>query len=263
MSAKPLNFDKRRSVHTAAMEEKYRWEKVLNGDPRIDAYKWEFLRRNEEFKRQYAALAKDFPEWISEAGTLISPAPSFYPERLSAAIQSLTDRWGIMDPIHPSLSSTAQLPPGDDPPSFEKPHEVESGAAWAVTQPSIFSHRDSFTAEELRHLVFEIDIAQPFELICAELDFYIELARQTYESQVGPLPAFRKRRRTRFEEYDSYLKVWDLRMEQGLTFEQIAFRLFPREMKKEDIRDAVTKRVRSQFQRAKKLIQGEYRQIGT
>ena len=230
-------------------------------DPRIDGYrKWEFLRRNQEFQKDYAALENQFPEWIGEYGGLISPGPSFYPEHMASAVHEISKRWWVMAPIHPSLSIPSQLPCDFDPPSFYKPLEVESGSSWAVTQYGS-NVRGPFTARELRFPVFQIDIAQPLEMILAEVEFWIENSRLTYRSYIGPVPEFRRRRRARLEEYESYLKVWDLRV-QGLTFEQIAFRLFPRQMKNEDIRDAMTKRMRSQFLRAKKLIEGEYKQIG-
>jgi hypothetical protein len=250
------------------MEKQYRWAKVLNGDPRIDSYKWEFLRRNQEFQRDYAALANQFPEWIAEHGGLVGSDStsdqgklSFYREYVLPAASKITERWWVIGPVHPTLSSIPnQVPPEVDPPSFYNPHEVESGSVWAVTER--FSHTPGpFTPRELRFLVTQIDIAQPLETIFAELEFWIENAKSRYRTYIGPLPSFRKRRRARLEEYDSYLRVWDLRM-QGFTFERIAFQLFPREMRNEGVRGAMTKRVRSQFQRAKKLIEGEYRQIG-
>jgi hypothetical protein len=56
------------------------------------------------------------------------------------------------------------------------------------------------------------------------------------------------------------LLAWDLR-KRNFTFEEIAFELFPREMVNRDYRSTVIKRVRSQFQRAQQLIDGDYRQI--
>jgi len=245
------------------MEQKYRWEKVLNGDPRIDGYKWEFLRRNQEFQRDYAAFASQFPEWITEYGGLISSTSINDPAALPIFhehVSKISQRWWVMAPMDPSRSIPSQLPEDFDPPSFYKPLEVESGSSWAVTQYGS-NVRGPFTARELRFPVFQIDIAQPLEMILAEVEFWIENSKLTYRSYIGPVPEFRRRRRARLEEYESYLKVWDLRV-QGLTFEQIAFRLFPRQMKNEDVRDAMTKRMRSQFLRAEKLIEGEYKQIG-
>src|SRR4051812_12296996 len=100
------------------MESEYRWAKILSGDPRIDRYKWEFLRRNREFQKEYETFANQFPEWIGEYGELISPDPFFYPEQVAAAVHNITDRWWVMSPIRPS-SMASQIPPDLDPPSFE------------------------------------------------------------------------------------------------------------------------------------------------
>lgn len=95
---------------------------------------------------------------------------------------------------------------------------------------------------ELRFVKFQIDIAQPLESIFAGLEVRIEIAKSWYRFHISELPDFRKRPRVRLQEYDSYLKVWDLR-QQNLTFEEMAFRLFPREMKNLNNRGSMMKRV--------------------
>src|SRR4051812_3985754 len=114
------------------MEKKLQWDKI-NGDPRIDAYKWEFLRRNEEFQEHYAAFAHQFPEWITEYGGLITPARvdqrkrlPFFDAPVRAAAHAITNRWWVVNPVHPGLSSIpSQLPRDVDPPFFRKANEVE------------------------------------------------------------------------------------------------------------------------------------------
>ena len=220
-------------------------------------------------------FANQFPQWIARHGGLIPrsfiddpEARALFNDQVEPAAWKITKRWCINSPFDPALScDPSQFASGISPPSFDKPQRVEDGCENKpeLFQPTVLdcstpSISVRQTPMELRFVKFQIDIAQPLDSIFAELEVQIEIAKSWYRFHIGELPDFRKRPRVRLQEYDSYLKVWDLR-QQGLTFEEIAFRLFPREMKILNSRSAITKRVRSHFQRAKQLIEGEYRQI--
>jgi hypothetical protein len=247
---------------------------------RLRHFKWEFLRRNREYQLEFAQFKKRFPEWVAERGLPVSPpvatnpeAVSFFKDQVEPAIDRITKRWCIVDPADPSLSSNpAQSESWMIMPSFLSPEQVNDEQNPALFQPTVLdcssrSNRSSSSDSphnrmELRFVKFQIDIAQPLESIFTALEDEIETAKFWYRVHVGELPEFRKRPRARIQEYESYLKVWDLRA-QGHTFEQIAFMLFRKEMKSSASRSAATKRVRTHFERAQKLINGEYRQIET
>lgn len=251
---------------------KSKWLEKLNEEHRLRFYKWEFLRRNEEYQLDYAAFTNEFGEWMP----LFARFPprfeekdnpeawSFFHKHVDPAAWKITEKWHIFDPTDPAGpfdgEEVCPLFLAED--NLRARREEEQGAL--ESQKWDYFSRVlgdvPLTPKGLRFIQAQIDIAQPQEKIFEELQETIELARARYRHHFGPIADFRKRSRTRLEEYDSYLKVWDLRR-QDLTFEQIAFQLFPKEMKNFNTRNAMTKRVRSHFQRAQKLIDGEYRQI--
>jgi hypothetical protein len=255
------------------MNKSNRWASVeLEENLKVRRYKWEFLRRNPEYQTDYAAFADQFDDWYEEHGTWLPvgfsketnpSAWAFYWEQIEPAAWKITERWGIRNPEDPADSEPWMLPSilTEDQVrtvGSEQEAEPKESAKW-----DYFSHilgKVPLTAKGLRFIQAEIDIAQPTAKIFAEVEERVALARARYRHHFGPIAEFRKRPRVRLEEYSSYLRVWDLR-KQKLTFEQIAFQLFPREMKILNSRSAMTKRVRSHFQRAQKLIDGEFRQI--
>ena len=248
-----------------------RWEK-LAGNHRVDEYKWEFLRRNEDYQLDYAAFANQFPEWVKGYGVgipldrLKQSGPeewAFLHNKVYPAVWKLSERWYIRDLIDPLRSSNEASPFFYSESWMREQHSEEGPESDEPPTWDYFSHilgDAPHTPKGLRFIMVPIDIAQPIKRTFAALEVHIEIARSRYRLHIGPLPDSRKRPRARLEEYGSYLMVWDLRR-QNLTFEQIAFQLFPREMKNMNSRSAMTKRMRSHFQRAQKLINGEYRQI--
>jgi Uncharacterized conserved protein (DUF2285) len=260
-----------------APAKRYQLEKFV-GDPKVARYKWEFLRRNEEYQRDYAALADQFGEWIQRYGGWNPPgyvkdqspqAWSYFREQVEPAVWKVAQRWGIRDPVNPALSRyPPQFLSRDFPISVLKARRPEEENEDNPESPEplvrdYFSHMlgdAPHSAKGLSFIKVQIDITQPLETIIAQLEITIEIARSRYRVHIDPLADFRKEARIRLDQYESCLNVWDLR-KQDLTFEQIAFRLFQREMEEPAFRNAITKRVRSQFQRAKELIEGGYRQI--
>lgn len=268
------------------MGKSYRWER-FGEDPRLRHYKWEFLRRNEEYQKDYAAFEERFSEWLQRNGGWVPrvskdedpEAWAFFRSQVVRPVGQILQRWGISDPVNPAqsfeyphgsgsesmlllhFSKSSDFTTKDDIDTKFLEPELSEEEKERITDSLLFpwDHAPQ-NPQELRFIKVRIDIAKTLDSIFERLERDIERARLRYRVQVGPLPDFRKRQRIRLDQYDSYLKVWDLRM-QDLTFEEIAFLLFPREMENPAHRCAVTKRVRSQFQRARALIYGGYRQI--
>jgi hypothetical protein len=111
-----------------------------------------------------------------------------------------------------------------------------------------------------RLIRIEIDITQPLEMIVDLVKRRTDLAKRRYEANVKPLPDHRRKPRARMDQYGIYLQIWQLR-QKGWAFEQIALSVFPNEIKNGDKSSPVIKRVRGQYNRACKLIAGDYRQI--
>jgi hypothetical protein len=254
------------------MEKRYRWERFTE-DARVRQFKWEFLRRNEDYQLEYATFANRFPEWISKYGTVRdAPDPSepdsvsFYEDQISPAVSLISERWGITEPVDPRVSDSSWLVRFFQPAKDEKngppvgpavPYKQED-CVWDYFTQSLGAA--PHTREGLRFVNVQLDITQPLQTLFDHLEIHIEIARSRYRVHIGELPEHRKAPRARLGEYESYLKVWDLRC-RNLTFERIAEQLVPGQMENPDSRSAAVKRMRSHFLRAQKLIDGEYRQI--
>lgn len=248
----------------------YHYERLVE-DSRVRHYKWEFLRRNEDYREEYAKFAGQFPDWISPHGGLIlwhlakdaePEVLSFFRDHVEPAVRLICEHWDIDQVIDPSVSDT-ELSIS----FYQERYGVPVGPVLPEHMQSCV--RDYFsstlgdaphTPEGLRFVNVRLDIAQPLETLFGHLEIFLVSARARYNLNIGQLPEHRKKPRARLKEYENYLRVWDLRR-QSVTFERIAAQLFPRQMNNSASRSAAIKRVRSQFQRAQKLIAGEYRQI--
>jgi hypothetical protein len=76
----------------------------------IPWFKWEFLRRNEDYQKDYAAFEARFGVWFRENGYWWSrngPAYSrqawfFFCTQVAPAAKGICKRWGVSNPFDPS-----------------------------------------------------------------------------------------------------------------------------------------------------------------
>ena len=109
--------------------------------------------------------------------------------------------------------------------------------------------------EELyRFVPYRFDVTQPLheQLEAAKKRF--GLARRRYENVFGKGRTPKSKKRRRLDLYDAYLRVWDLRL-RGRPFAEIAEEVYPNEAGSQQ-------RVWEHYQRAKALIEREYKKLG-
>ena len=257
----------------------------------IPWFKWEFLRRNEDYQKDYAAFEAQFGAWFRENGywwsrngpTYSRQAWFFFCTQVAPAAKGICKRWGVSNPFDPSWVFDAAGVRSERGSRVSMPFfpSTDDHREWDLeaVDPALFPTEeeqinellkgvpDTIGAEptwrgmnDRRFIRVEIDITKPNETSIAEVQRRIDLARSLYESHVGPLPDYRKKPRLRLDQYESYLKVWELRKE-GKTFEQIAREVFPREMENAGRFSPGAKKARSHYKRACELVSGGYRQI--
>jgi hypothetical protein len=261
-------------------------------------FQWEFLRRNEDYKKDYAAFESRFREWFRENGnwfveTVESPTPlakAFFRSEVAPAAKVIMQRWGISEPVNPAsnfdVNTGNQTKPGMNPmvPFFSPPEDQDDRDLRALEPElsaaekerisraiSIIETMDSFSSsakkpqsskkrEDYRFIEVRIDITESLESTFQRVGSRIEEARDFYRVRVGCLPDHRRKPRLRLDQYNCYLKAWDLR-KQGKTFEEIAREMFPREMQNAGRFSPAIKKARSHYKRACELVAGGYRQI--
>lgn len=259
-------------------------------ETQVSWFKWEFLRRNEDYQKDYAAFEERFGSWFKRNGywwsrtgpAYGSDALFFLYSQIGPVANEICRRWDVSDPFDPSWEfdlngeryekgSCIGLPSfpyikGYQIWDFEEldpslPSSDDERLALLLKGVPDGIERPSWKDTTDRRLIrLEFDVTKSLETNIEELTRRIQLARRRYETQFGSLPDHRQNPRARLDQYDTYLKVWHLR-NSGKTFTQIARELHPHEMRNADRLSPAIKRVRSQYDRACRLIAGDYRQI--
>jgi hypothetical protein len=260
-------------------------------EQRVAWFKWEFLRRNSLYKQDQLAFQNRFEPWFELNGYWWDRKAPIYTEdswhffcgQIAPAAKAICERWNITDPFPPSWDfdanctrlergSTLFIPTLDRGHSWDLP-VVDPGSNtdaesefdptlryFEETENGFADTEESWKdAEDIRFVRVEIDITKPLKRINAIVEREVGWARRIFENTVGSLPKIRKRSRIRLSDYEICLQVWKLR-EKGLTFPQIAALMFPNENRIDDV-ERNAKRVRTQYNRARELIETGYQQI--
>jgi len=266
-------------------------EEALLTEDQVAWFKWEFLRRNENYQKDFAAFEARFGKWFQENGYWWSRtgppynrhAWFFFCTQIAPIAKEICKRWGVSQPFDPSWTfnaigvriergSRVTIPfftSSDDHPEWDlkavdpallPTEEEETNELLKGVPAMIGAETPSGNTNDRRFIRIEIDVTKPIEASIAEVLRRIELARDLYEAHVGRLPDHRRKPRLRLDQYGIYLKAWDLR-KQGKTFEQIARKVFPREMENAIQSSSGVDKARSNYKRASELVSGGYRQI--
>jgi Uncharacterized conserved protein (DUF2285) len=235
-------------------------------------YRWEFLRRNEGYQADFDSFVDAHGDWFQKRGWWYDPDVKYSGQDLyhiqaniRPAELGLKMRWDIESLIPYEWS-------------FDKSgnHELRRGVFVRVPEPfwqrrhggvkrlaenelEVWAGRRGNSLEQLpdsvmdRCIYFYVDISFPVEYVMTKVESGIRKARHEYTKKYGPLPRHELRPRRRFDQFDDYLKVWDLR-KKGMSFPKIAAQLFPGH-------ESAAERVRDHFARADQLIAGGYREL--
>lgn len=259
-------------------------EKVMNKtDFLLTRYKWEFLRRNKTYIRFYQDWEKikkrknlnHFEEMYEGKSQRISLATS-----IKFGTVGLPMDPGINLPDWERYSKAFMVQRKNPAQMTDNMRYDIAKVVWFVgflnTQPLIFSTNEKLIfptgadgmpqtyfnqnrkALEGRYLTVRIDLNAPSQKI---LKLIGEAVRRIKENRP------KRQKRIRYELYDRYLRIYDLR-ESGKTYREIAGEVFPREFKefsktrrnKYDFAP-LTEKVKSGFVSCKGLISGDYTKI--
>src|SRR5258708_1632487 len=106
-------------------------------------YKWEFLRRNAEYGRNYKEFMLEFGSWFRKHGywydqTIIfnSEAFRFFAEAIAPKARKICERWQVRDPFSPKWD-------------FEKSGSRRFKRHWKISLPTDCSKEDAGQAWDL------------------------------------------------------------------------------------------------------------------
>jgi transcriptional regulator len=235
-------------------------------------FKWEFLRRNHEYQRDYKGLMREFGPWFRKHGYWYDHAVTYAKTEfqflctvIAPKFKVICTRWEITDPFPPdwqfTTSGTRQYRPYYEALLPTYPGQSLHGEVWDIAESLsrdvlLKQIKESTKARRSvpdRYLALKIDLAKP---LSSQFSFAKDLAvkcKKNYDRAHPQPPEYLPAFRRRLDLYATYLKVWDLRA-QGEKWEVIGAQLFPSEPRR-------AQRALDTFKRAQELIHGGYKEL--
>lgn len=254
---------------------KHKYEFIYPTQPvellKVWHYRWEFLRRNPQYKQDYGRFIQQFGNWFRHRAfwyetklrirTWSEEDEDYFYKKISPVIAKLCVKWRVGDLFPPERQFDLE---GASTPRDKRtlcpPTSIAPELNWDFNTIQTMMER-GFTgtgdsAERyLNHLRVEFDLDWPIKDLVDYARRALTYAQKNYHSELRvrrlPLPSTRRR----FDQYDSYLKIWDL-AQLGRTVPEIAALAFP----SENISSARQK-VRDHLKMARRLILGHSQEI--
>jgi hypothetical protein len=232
-------------------------------------YKWEFLRRNPDYRRDFKVFFDNFGDWFSEHGHWHNEnviwnqkERSFFEKRIAPKIVAICQRWQIREPLPPSRTrrhhynrpgilvvtecSKEEAGQGWNPPDFLLLSKAELLKRIPESTAFRYGPKPDYQLE------LEFDLRRPLDSLLRDAADQITSRKRKYvrkHPSIKITPAVRRR----LDLYDTYLKVWDLKTS-GEKFDYIGALLFPGN-------PVALQRAKDGFMSAKKLIEGGYKEL--
>jgi len=237
-------------------------------------YKWEFLRRNSEYRKDYEAFIDEFGGWFEKHGYWYDQTVQpwgrrnlrFFATRIAPKAKTICERWQIRDPFSPDWKFTPSSGFYHYKPGYEVllptdwPKEL-AGEEWDLSDFLMFNEtefRKSLPvprwprAKHLAVLAFDLRRSLPFLL--SEAEDRIRTRKRNYDRRHPQPSKIASPFRRRLDRYDDYLKVWDLRTHHREKYLYIGTVVFGSASR-------VEQRAIDSFNQAQALISGGYKEL--
>jgi hypothetical protein len=211
-------------------------------------YKWEFLRRNANYRKDYEAFIGEWGGWFKDHGYWYDQTAEpwghenlrFFAAEIAPKGKVICERWNIRDPYPPEWvfnSSGAHFyKPGWNVFLPTDCPKEEAGRVWELSDFLLsdeeFNKRlpssDSRLSGPQPDHDFEmaVDLRLPLAALLRQAKDTIASRKRVYDKHHPKLPKITRAVRLRLDRYDDYLRAWDLR-KGGKTFATIGTLLFP------------------------------------
>src|SRR5258706_4282493 len=234
-------------------------------------YRWEFLRRNREYRADYNGFISSFGDWLKDKGdwgdsetraNWTKSDQKYFHTEIEPVLTELYQKWELCNLFPPELGVkewTQGHESGQDGRDFP-PTCLSADGKWdsrSFTELKRMGFDGTGTSTRLYQnlLLMQVDLNSPMKDLLDHVYGILKLAKDSYLEEVDKLGVKPPQRRRRFEHYDQYLKIWDLKQE-GKSRTEIAKLVFPRY----SLESALT-RVRDHLKAANKLISGQFKEI--
>jgi hypothetical protein len=234
-------------------------------------YRWEFLRRNPNYHQDYDNFMLRFSAFFQKKGLWKGNARTFrwtqkdedyFYSKIKPVLDRMCKKWQVVDLDPPKWQfrrsdgkrkfegDSLYLPTLKSDFSLERMRELFS---WGFTGQGGLARRLG------KSLVVELDLTWPMKDMVDYAKRAISFAQRMYVEELEELGIPRTKSRRRFTDYDTHIQVWDLK-QQGKSVADIAEIVFPTEVHARG-ESAVLQKVRDHLAAAKKLIDGQYKEI--
>lgn len=235
-------------------------------------YRWEFLRRNPQFRADYNKLMSLFGAWLKSRGPRIVPGTDrenwttsdreYFHAKIEPAVIELCREWQISDVFPPEFSfveTLGALDSGDHrviPRTWLRVYETENSLVEKELKERGFMADGTRKKIYKNYVLLQFDLNWPMKELLRDAEESLRSAQREYKEWMRLQGTKLPKARRRFDDYDVHLEVWDLRQE-GKSYSAIAKEVYGDRCSAESARN----RVRDHFKAAKKLILGHYREI--
>jgi hypothetical protein len=236
----------------------------------VDLYRWEFIRRNEQYKADYEHFFERFGPWfkvkrcrLRYGGTRLKRTRSdeaYFREKIEPVLMELCKKWDVFNLCPPDWDVDVDL--------MRRRKDWPHG--WVPTSSRGNPSRDfRYSRKEVKRryqtgpigrlygkiLVVEFELDRPLKDLLRDARKAIEMGQKSYNQSLEAAGRKLPRGRRRFEDYDKHLRVWDLHQD-NKSRREIAKAVFPSMPEEIGLR-----RVRDHIRAARRLISGGYKEI--
>lgn len=204
----------------------------------IRHFRWEFLRRGRAYREDVDDLSRKFTREFptKTAFWYLQLIGRRLPEPLEKRIGALRRKWDVSAilPYEWRFDSNGRYEyrPGffaELPASY---WQISTGYVNRMDNAEDYAYFNGDTAIDFEewmrelYLNLHVSVAGPIRATLDEIEREIRQARVRFREKYSQLPRGGNKSRMRLNEYDLYLKVWDLRQERK-TYRQISETLYP------------------------------------
>jgi hypothetical protein len=229
-------------------------------DKQAAFYKWEFMRRNEnygkELKQLIAGIAKR--EKVSPSEPKFEAAYNW----VRSSREQFAKRWGLVltgadFPLPKkefkslSLSQKSMLLPYATDPGWPKFYSMANLMAKHKVKIFNFPIYDEKTIDSIN---IGINLRYPHRVIMLEVEYIVRIMKSLRKKK-----GFRDNVKHHYAVYSDFLKIYDLRENENMKFKNIWAKVLKKNIKRVTREDE--DKIAKAYKRAKKIVQSEYRNI--
>ncbi len=213
-------------------------------------YRWEFLRRNMEYQKDYAHITGTL-----KVGDIVK---NRYPDDLVRKVLEILSKWDLINPIPPKFSFDTLVRSDKKLKSFYLDSLViKEMAIDSPSSPDSLSLKDVYVKGSMVKIC--IDMKFPKEKILDEFNLLVDSWQKRLKEVTKAYPNLNPETRLQIDQYDQYLKVYD-EHRKGMSFKKLAKKFYSIYIESSG-KDYAERKVLRDINSCLRLIHGGYKQI--